>query len=1672
MKQHCNTIKLIGILLLMPMVCNAANYYVDNSVAVDGNGSVSRPWKNIQTGLNSLTAGDTLNIRGDAFGDGKIYSITSPLDFSACWSGSSTATITVQAYPGERVMVKNDGSGFLLNMKLWDGRYWIFKNILFDQNSVLDDCIRIGSTENNKKPANITFSFCTIRNGQADGMDISLADNILVEDCHIYNFFKYGGDCHGIVLMNGKNNVFRNNEIYDCTGDCIQIIIGKAEQTLIEDNHLYTTLGDKSENAVDIKSNMGTIFRGNRCHGFRNTLESEGTAVVIHGFMPSILVEKNIVYDSEGGIRVNSTADGVPTNVLIRNNLVYNIINEQTGADWLHYGEGIYVNGVSDVTIYNNTVYNTNGYSIVCGIDKFVNNLVVKNNIFDKGYAATFTTNVTKEDISYNGFFSLEQGIPSQATLSVTGTSAGFVSPDSYDFQLKQDSPCIDAGTDTGLPYAGTASDLGAYEFGTISTLPIIMGTPTEGTPDMDISLNGNFSVNWGYPAGSWVIGYELQEMVTGSTWTTIANGISPQINSYSIYGRSTGNTYFYRLRAMDENGQWGTFSASSDGIMVVSKAIPFPPSGTASYNEAVWVNLPDGSFTGTVTFTISDVLPSTTGLDKASPPIGYILTTAKKLKAIDSDNKSISLNGSITLTLSYPEAGTITEEGYRIYEWLNDSWQAIESQIDTASNRITATITTLSSYIIAATAMSNVSSFTATRGNNREVSLSWTLPTDPRVKDVAILRKTNGYPMDYTDGIEVYRGAGTSTIDLGVLPGETYYYIALTSNGEGRYSLATSSARLMITPVDTTPPDSVGSFTATGRYGKILLNWTNPVDRDYQKTVIVRGIDNYPATVTDGVMVYSGIGTNYEDMMVVEGVLYNYTTFAYDGVNYSSGTQASARPTTDITPPSTPGTLTENSFDKEADIDISTDGTYLLRWDNAQVYDEDSGIAYYEIEERINNGSWTLIRMIPGNNVTLSLGGKQYGNVYYYRFRGVNGVGAPGSYSVSSDGIRIVNKDMVLPAASSIAYVGTDRNFAVVDVPANAYASGTIFGVTQIFATQTNLLQAMPPIERLLGNAWQLVAVDGNNNLVQPKGNITLLISYPDPDDGNEKEDVDRYRLFRLENDVWEIVPGTQTIMGTINVIQAVVGSVATYIVAKLSDTIPPGAIGSLTVTGREHDVVLSWTNPADEDYVHTTIIRRSDRFPGSATNGSVIYVGTGTGYVDATITDSTTYYYAVFSYDGTSYSTLTVGSATVIDKTPPASMGSFTATGRVGKVELGWSNPMDADISRVEIIRSTIDFPATRTGYTPIYVGTGTTYVDTNVTNGITYYYTGFAYDTVGNISQPCTATATSDTDTPPSALGTVTEGYFDLDIDAVIYPGTWTVFWRQATDEESGISKYELQQRVNNGEWKTIGVVGGNVIGYPGFFGSIGNIYYYRVRAMNGNGMWGSYTVSDGIRVVNAARAVQSGGIQWITTEKGKSGISIAMSGEGENKIITVSQEAVGEVPFSILGNAYQVMMIDSENKEIQPQGSITLTLFYTDPDTTDEEADKQYRIYSLGQDGWKIVPGEQKVLPESDQITVELSHLSVYAVGIPIQGIMVYPNPFNPGRYGDHTKITLKGWAGYAKIRIYKLNGELIEEMDGNDIKEWVPPTDIASGVYIYVIDVQAGQRSSGKLAIIR
>ena len=107
-----------------------------------------------------------------------------------------------------------------------------------------------------------------------------------------------------------------------------------------------------------------------------------------------------------------------------------------------------------------------------------------------------------------------------------------------------------------------------------------------------------------------------------------------------------------------------------------------------------------------------------------------------------------------------------------------------------------------------------------------------------------------------------------------------------------------------------------------------------------------------------------------------------------------------------------------------------------------------------------------------------------------------------------------------------------------------------------------------------------------------------------------------------------------------------------------------------------------------------------------------------------------------------------------------------------------------------------------------------------------------------------------------TAPSAPTGVIEGSStaDLDYDA---DGSYPVYWSAASDAESGISTYELQERVEpNGVWTTLT----STTTSKGFSVS-GRVdktrYVYQARAKNGAGIWGPWSaVSDGMLVDKTA------------------------------------------------------------------------------------------------------------------------------------------------------------------------------------------------------------------------
>lgn len=102
------------------------------------------------------------------------------------------------------------------------------------------------------------------------------------------------------------------------------------------------------------------------------------------------------------------------------------------------------------------------------------------------------------------------------------------------------------------------------------------------------------------------------------------------------------------------------------------------------------------------------------------------------------------------------------------------------------------------------------------------------------------------------------------------------------------------------------------------------------------------------------------------------------------------------------------------------------------------------------------------------------------------------------------------------------------------------------------------------------------------------------------------------------------------------------------------------------------------------------------------------------------------------------------TVFSSIVLDTTPPANVSGFLAGAGDRQVSLKWQNPSDADFSKVRIVRSQDFYPANPRDGVEVYDGKGESFIDSDLANGATYYYTAFAYDDLGNYASGAMAQA----------------------------------------------------------------------------------------------------------------------------------------------------------------------------------------------------------------------------------------------------------------------------------------------------------------------------------------
>ena len=298
-----------------------------------------------------------------------------------------------------------------------------------------------------------------------------------------------------------------------------------------------------------------------------------------------------------------------------------------------------------------------------------------------------------------------------------------------------------------------------------------------------------------------------------------------------------------------------------------------------------------------------------------------------------------------------------------------------------------------------------------------------------------------------------------------------------------------------------------------------------------------------------------------------------------------------------------------------------------------------------------------------------------------------------------------------------------------------------------------------------------------------------------------------------------------------TVKAVNAVGASPASNEASATPKATVPGAPTGLVASAGDTKVALSWTVPNSDG--------------GSPITGYNIYRSTGPGgegstpyatsvsstFTDTAVTNGTKYYYTVAAVNavGTGPQSGEANATPQPAATVPSAPQGLTATGSNGAVQVSWSAPASNGGSAVTSYNVYRGTSVGGEGSTPVATGvTGTSFTDSPLTNGTTYYYKVAAVNAVGTGPQSGEATATPQAAAPTAPLGlTASAGNASVRL-------SWSV---PASNGGSSITGYNVYRGTSaGGEAGTPVATNVTTTSFTDSGLTNGTTYYYKVAAVN--------------------------------------------------------------------------------------------------------------------------------------------------------------------------------------------------------------------------------------------
>jgi hypothetical protein len=567
--SHFHLIFVILLLLSVPIqYALGTKYYAAKTGSNSNPGTLSSPWQTINYGASRLVNGDTLFVRSGVY--------TERVRPSGRKGGPGSNRRVIMAYPGESVTIDGTGvstggeGGGLVQFDQGYG-YWNIRDITIRNSQGMG--IYMGGT-------GCTVSNCIVHDVWAFGI-YGGADSSIIEDCLVYNNSMQnvnGGTTTGyapaITLARGANEgsfgvagkddttdygIIRRCTVHDSWGEGISTY--ESKHSLIEDCVVH----DVWSVTLYISDAAYATVRRNLVYA---TKVMPGASSV----RPGILVGNEI------GVPF-ATGDSIYQNCVIGCRQALYLYNSTNGV----CANNTFMDGTMTGTVwitYNSGIDNPNRkrypFEHVTGW-QFKNNIVHSHNpgipnIYnsDPSSSITYSYNMV-EAVDGSGYTRGTGDVVDTANIKRTGTfptSFGL----SY-FDLNAGSRAIDAGTNIGLPYNGSAPDKGGRESGTAVAI-VVPTAPSPLSPvDGATGVATNPTLSWSVSNGAtW---YWLQVSTTSDFAAPVFNATSIAGTTQGISGLVAGTRYYWRVKGCNNNyvsswTAWSFTTTAAGGAAVV----------------------------------------------------------------------------------------------------------------------------------------------------------------------------------------------------------------------------------------------------------------------------------------------------------------------------------------------------------------------------------------------------------------------------------------------------------------------------------------------------------------------------------------------------------------------------------------------------------------------------------------------------------------------------------------------------------------------------------------------------------------------------------------------------------------------------------------------------------------------------------------------------------------------------------------------------------------------------------------------------------------------------------------------------------------------------------------------------------------------------------------------